>query len=192
LINNKNMANKHSKSALKKTIKICLILAVIILLILFIWRILEKKNTIVGTANNSKSTSNTSKKITALSNSQVTTTDKGVAAQNTQELPSTNGSNNVTPIITSSTKTASTVGVFAFVSGIVENNGICKLTLANGSKSYSETITASAQGTTTNCGNITIDKSLLTVGDTYTATVTYSSPTSYGVSTQSWTISVIQ
>ena len=185
------MSKKTKNLFTGKTVKIFASLLILLLLGLSVWRITDRKAANVVTTNHSSAATKTPAESTpAVNNSKTLGQNKSAVQPSPQQSSSTptNTSMSVTPIITSSTHTTTTVGVFAFVQGVIENGGTCTLTLTNGSQTFTSSVAASAQGTSTNCGNITIDKSPLTTGETYSAVVTYKSSTSSGASTQSWQI----
>lgn len=76
------------------------------------------------------------------------------------------------------------LSVNGFVSGVVENNGTCTLTLKseNSSGSVAKQRIAEANATNTTCGEISIPNSSLPAGK-WTAILSYSSPTAAGAST---------
>jgi hypothetical protein len=76
--------------------------------------------------------------------------------------------------------TTQRVQVNAFAA-VLENGGTCTLTLSDaaGADQRSSTAPASADATTTICDQLTIDSTTMAPG-TWTATVTYSSPTHQG------------
>lgn len=126
-----------------------------------------------------------------------TSADKTAADENKERIvqreeqkPSNSDKKSVTPIITSTSSTDLAIGVFAYIPSIVETGGTCTLTLTSSIGSATVSKAASAEGTSTNCGGITIARSELTAGETYKAVVKYDSPTTSGISTQEWSVTV--
>lgn len=87
----------------------------------------------------------------------------------------------VTPIITSWGQTNGKVEVAARVPGILEEGGLCTLTLKRGGETRTGSSNAMANVSEVSCGFIGIPRSSLTAGE-WSATVTYSSPQNSGTS----------
>lgn len=68
-----------------------------------------------------------------------------------------------------------------YITGVIENGGVCTLTLEKNEQSTSTSNPALADAQSTVCGLMIIERSQLNVGD-WTATITYSSPQYYGIS----------
>lgn len=88
---------------------------------------------------------------------------------------------NVTPIITSWGQANGKVEVAARVPGILEEGGLCTLTLKRGDVTRTGSSNAMANVSEVSCGFIAIPRSSLTAGE-WSATVTYSSPKNSGTS----------
>ncbi len=69
-----------------------------------------------------------------------------------------------------------------YVSGILEDDGVCTLTLTQGATSVRAEAAAAADATTTVCGNLAVDGSQLAAG-TWQAVLTYTSSAHTGTST---------
>lgn len=97
--------------------------------------------------------------------------------------PSTTPTSNekVTPIITSWGQANGKVEVAARVPGILEEGGLCTLTLKRGGETRTGSSNAMANVSEVSCGFIGIPRSSLTAGE-WSATVTYSSPQNSGTS----------
>jgi hypothetical protein len=68
-----------------------------------------------------------------------------------------------------------------FVQGVIERGGTCTLTMKSGASTVTESRSATANATNTTCGEISVPASKLHVGS-WTAVLSYSSPTSKGAS----------
>lgn len=169
---------------IKKSNKKALIIGVVILLILAVCVALYLKNR----HNNSEqvTTSPTSQEEVNLN--PPTEQDKQEAATHKEQLsqasgdptpPPTNGK--VTPVITSWGQSNGKVEVAARVPGILEEGGICTLTLKKGDVTRSGTSLGIANVSEVSCGFIAISRSTLTAGE-WSATVAYSSSKATGVS----------
>lgn len=73
------------------------------------------------------------------------------------------------------------VSVSGYIPGIVEDGGLCTLTLKNGSQTITQDKTSTRDAKTVSCGFIDIERSRLSAG-TWSATLTYKSSTSSGTS----------
>jgi hypothetical protein len=77
--------------------------------------------------------------------------------------------------------TAKDVEVGGYVEGVVEDGGVCTLTLTKGGASVTATADASADASTTACGGVTVPGSQVSAG-TWKAVLSYSSAGHAGTS----------
>ena len=77
---------------------------------------------------------------------------------------------------------AAQVEVGAYVEGVIEKTGTCTLTLTRSGRSVTATNPGAADATSTTCGALAIPGTKLSSG-TWSAVVSYASPTSAGAST---------
>ena len=99
--------------------------------------------------------------------------------------PETSNPNNklvVTPVVVDANQYAQQIEVRSYVTGIIENGGICKFTFSQGSTSFQRQNTAIADATTTKCPNLTVDPSAFPTMGTWSVTVGYESVKASGVS----------
>lgn len=100
-----------------------------------------------------------------------------------QQAPTSTGSSPVTPIISSWGQDAYTkdLSVAGYIPGIFEDGGTCTLDLESSGSKVNASQSASKNVSTVSCGYIAIPRTQLSSGD-WTATISYSSPTSQGTS----------
>lgn len=97
-------------------------------------------------------------------------------------VPNQSGKTSVLPKITYAEQYDKQVEVGSYINGIFEDGGTCTLTLSNASKKLTANVSGVRGSNNVNCPVLSIPTSSLYSG-TWSATVTYVSSTSEGVST---------
>lgn len=107
-------------------------------------------------------------------------------SQNTENSSQNSGSvkKNVNPVITSASVEGDSVVIASFVEGIFEEGGTCTVRLTQGTNVASKQVEAIPNVSTTSCKRVTFSRSELSGSGTWTATVTYESSSSKGISSQ--------
>lgn len=100
---------------------------------------------------------------------------------NSSDTTTSSANGNVTPVITSWGQSNGKVEVAARVPGILEEGGLCTLTLKRNNEAQTGTSNAIANVSEVSCGFIAIARSSLTAGE-WSATVTYYSSKASGTS----------
>lgn len=100
-----------------------------------------------------------------------------------QSHPADDALHQVTPVISfaGAGTVPGTFGVSGYVDGVVEEGGMCTATLTKGTTSMQQTRSASADASSTACGEVTFKAGAVGSG-TWAATLAYSSSTSRGES----------
>ena len=88
----------------------------------------------------------------------------------------------VTPIITNASQSGQQVTINSYVSGIFEDGGTCVMKAAKGNNSFSRSVSAFADATTTSCSPLFIESSSFSEKGDWTITISYSSKTAEGTS----------
>lgn len=102
---------------------------------------------------------------------------------NTPPPPSNNNKKKpVTPIIINARQSDQQIMVSGFVSGILENDGICSTVFTRGNWKLTKTSQAFANVSTTDCQPFNINRSEFSESGEWQVTLGYSSPTSQGTS----------
>lgn len=137
--------------------------------------------------------------VTATANSKSTLDDvtQNTESKKTQELTqnhtsktktndtdqATQSKSQLKPVISSWGRTSdNTYEISAFIQGVIESNGICKLTLSINNLTVVKTREALAGAQTTTCGTFTLQASELTETGVWSAVVNYESAEHIGVS----------
>ncbi len=108
-------------------------------------------------------------------------TNKQQIIQKQQAIDKTTGQTGmkqVTPVITYVDES----GLNSYVSGVFESGGTCTANIAQGAISFQKTSVSYQDATTTDCSPIDFSASDFPAKGTWTATVTYTSTTSTGIS----------
>jgi len=91
------------------------------------------------------------------------------------------GRKQVTPVISYAGQYDASVEASAFIATIIEDGGTCTLTVRDGSKVVTKTSAGAADARTTRCNLFSFPAKELSAG-TWTATISYDSPTATGTS----------
>jgi flagellar basal body-associated protein FliL len=179
-----NKKNKHNIT--KKRIGIITVCVIALLAIVggsLAYLYLIKKPTPNNFANNN-STQSENKPENEINYSPPTATDKSGNDTNKDKIvEQKNSGNNQSPQYTvvisysGQDPTTKAIEVDAFVTGLVEDNGSCTLNAYRGSESVSKTVKATRNAQVTNCEPITFALSEFPSKGTWSAVVTYKSPT---------------
>lgn len=105
-----------------------------------------------------------------------------VSQQEQQPSQPVSGKKSVNPVIADANQYGSEVEVRSFVPGIVESDGICTITLSQGTTVITKEVAAVQDATTTQCTKLKLARSEFSSNGTVTVVVTYSSAKSSGSS----------
>jgi cytoskeletal protein RodZ len=179
---------KSKRNKLLKTTKAKVIMAVIILLLLVagVRALMADNNTQSGNKNtaaaNSSETPNGAQpnlNPPTAEEKKDTEAHKDTLVQ--QQANSGNQtSSSVTPIITS----ASADGVYAFISGVFEDGGICTFSFTKNTEAFTKTTTGFKNATSTNCTPLSLSASDFPSAGTWTVILSYNSTTVSKVNSQ--------
>ncbi len=107
-----------------------------------------------------------------------------IAKQQTQTPQTSNNGNSIVVTITSATVDDASVQIASYVSGIIEDGGVCTITLQQGANKVSRNVSGMANATTTNCEYTTFNRSDFTAPGIWKLSVSYSSPKAQGTSAE--------